>query len=82
MKYKLEHIEVTFQEGPMKEVGHNGCQLPDLVALCITELNRVDAEFPCRENALVRTKLEEAVHWLEHRTRDRVARGVEGFRKA
>jgi len=35
-------------------------------------------EFSCRENALAITKLEEALHWLNHRTRDREARGVEG----
>ena len=34
--------------------------------------------FGCRENALALTKLEEAMHWLHHRTRGRMARGVEG----
>lgn len=34
--------------------------------------------FSCRENALAITKLEEALHWLEHRTDDRRDRGVEG----
>lgn len=34
--------------------------------------------FACRENALAITKLEEALHWCEHRTRDREARRVEG----
>ena len=37
-----------------------------------------ESEFKCRENALAITKLEEAMHWLHHRTRARVARGVEG----
>ncbi len=35
-------------------------------------------EFSCRENALVITKLEEARHWLDHRTQVREAQGVEG----
>lgn len=81
MKYATEHIAVNFQEGPIGEAGRNGCQLVDLVALCLEELNRVDREMPCRENALARTKLEEAAHWLDHRTRDRERRGVEGSRR-
>lgn len=35
-------------------------------------------KFKCRENALAITKLEEALHWLEHRTKDREERAVEG----
>lgn len=36
------------------------------------------APFRCRENALALTHLEEALMWLQKRTRDRMARGVEG----
>jgi hypothetical protein len=35
-------------------------------------------KFACRENALAITHLEEALHWLQARTADREARGVEG----
>jgi hypothetical protein len=35
-------------------------------------------KFACRENALAITKLEEALMWLEERTRGRVEREVEG----
>jgi len=34
--------------------------------------------YACRENALALTKIEEAMHWLNHRTAERQARGVEG----
>ena len=34
--------------------------------------------FACRENAIAITKLEEALMWLEKRTRDREEREVEG----
>jgi hypothetical protein len=34
--------------------------------------------FSCRENALALTKVEEALHWIHHRTLDRTRRGVEG----
>lgn len=36
------------------------------------------SRFKCRENALAITKIEEALHWLQHRTADREHRGVEG----
>ncbi len=81
MRYTEPYIEIDFQEGQIQEVGKNGCQLPDVVELCLRELLALDNRFPCRENALVRTKLEEALHWLEHRTRNRVLRGVEGYQK-
>lgn len=35
-------------------------------------------KFACRENAVALTHLEEALMWLQKRTRDRMARGVEG----
>jgi hypothetical protein len=37
--------------------------------------------FACRENAIALTHLEEALMWLQKRTRDRMARGVEGSLK-
>jgi len=74
-----EFGHVNFQKGPVKEVGLNGCFQEDLIAICIDRLRSFQAgEFACRENALALTKLEEALHWLNHRTADRVARGVEG----
>lgn len=35
-------------------------------------------KFKCRENAIAITKIEEALLWLDKRTRDREARQVEG----
>jgi hypothetical protein len=37
-----------------------------------------DGKFKCRENAIAITKLDEALLWLDKRTREREARGVEG----
>ena len=71
------HIE--FQNGPVGEKGVNGCFQEDLIAICIDRLRSFQAgDFKCRENALALTKLEEALHWLDHRTKDRQQRGVEG----
>lgn len=38
-------------------------------------------KYACRENALALTDLESALMWLQKRTRDRLARGVEGTNK-
>lgn len=37
-----------------------------------------DGKFSCRENAIAITKLDEALLWLDKRTRDREKRQVEG----
>lgn len=70
---------VYFQEGPIKEFGVNGCHQEDLLAIVIDRLIHFQAgKFKCRENALALTNIQEALHWLNHRTADRETRGVEG----
>jgi len=70
---------VSFQNGPIKESGVNGCHQEDLLAIVIDRLQGFQSgEFACRENALALTKCEEALMWLRKRTNDRIARGVEG----
>lgn len=70
---------IRFQNGPIKESGINGCHNEDLIAIVIDRLRSFQTgQFSCRENALAITKLEEALMWLNKRTADRVARGVEG----
>jgi hypothetical protein len=74
---------VIFQNGPIKEVGVNGCQNEDLIAIVVDRLRGFQkGAFSCRENALALTKLEEALMWLNHRTKDREDRGVEGKNEA
>ena len=71
--------DINFQNGPIKEVGTNGVTHEALLAIVIDRLQAFQSgPFACRENALALTKLEEAMHWLHHRTRARLARGVEG----
>ena len=71
-------IKFTLQEGPIKEVGENGCQI-DFIIYCtrliIADFNR---RFPCRENSCAITHLDEAMMWLKKRTEDREKRGAEG----
>jgi hypothetical protein len=70
---------IKFQKGPVKESVANGCFNEDLIAIAIDRLRGFQSgDFPCRENALALTRLEEALHWLDQRTQDRQRRGVEG----
>lgn len=74
------YAKVSFQKGPVKENGVNGCHNVDLIAIVIDTLQSLqNGEFSCRENAIAITKLEEASMWLNKRTADRKARGVEGL---
>lgn len=68
-----------FQNGPVTEVGVNGLTDEALLAIVIDRLECFQrGAYKCRENALAITKLEEAMHWLGHRSADRERRGVEG----
>ena len=74
-----ELIQINFQKGPITECGVNGVMNEDLIAMVIDRLQGFQTSpFSCRENALAITKLEEALHWLRHRTIAREKRGVEG----
>lgn len=74
--------DIQFQNGPINEAGVNGLTQEALIAICVDRLRSFQAgPYACRENAIALTKLEEAQHWLLHRTRARMARGVEGTHK-
>ena len=74
-----EFGHVEFQNGPIGERGVNGCQNEDLLMIVVDRLRHFQkGKFVCRENALALTKIEEALHWLEARTKERTERGVEG----
>jgi hypothetical protein len=70
---------LSFQNGPVKEAGLNGISQEALLTIVIDRLRGFQSgEFKTRDNALALTYCEEALMWLQKRTRDRVARGVEG----
>ena len=73
-------LVMMFQNGPIGEGNPpNGIHQEDLLAICIHRLRCFqDGPFKCRENAIALTHLEDALMWLQKRTRDRMARGVEG----
>jgi hypothetical protein len=71
--------DISFQNGPIKEAGFNGITNESLLAICIDRMKGFQSgQFANRENALALTHMEDAMHWLQHRTRERLSRGVEG----
>jgi hypothetical protein len=71
--------QIDFQNGPIKEAGVNGISNEALLAIVEDRLACFQSgEYACRENAIALTKIQEAMMWLQKRTRDRVSRGVEG----
>ena len=72
-------LPIRFQNGPIAENGVNGVSQEALLAIVVDRLECFQkGQYACRENAIALTKLQEAMHWLHHRTREREARGVEG----
>lgn len=72
-------VVIRFQNGPIAEAGVNGLTQEVLLAILCDRLRSFQrSPYACRENALALTKLEEAQHWLQHRTKERMVRGVEG----
>lgn len=59
------------------ETVNDGTTNEEVLKVLIDRLNSMQSKFPCRENAIVTTHLETALLWLEKRTADRKARGVE-----
>ena len=80
-------IQIQWQNGPLGRGSDrkepNGAFVEGVIN---ASLNRLyfyqDSKFKCRENALAITKLEEALHWLNHRTAERENRQVEGTHSA
>ena len=83
-------ILIYWQNGPLgrgedrKEP--NGAFVEGVIAAAIDRIENYQTtsggKFKCRENALAITKLEEALHWLNHRTMMREAKGIEGTHTA
>lgn len=73
-------VKIEFQKGPLQETVYpNGLSAEALLAIVEDRLKGFQSgEFACRENALALTHIQDAMHWLHHRTRERMQRGVEG----
>lgn len=71
-------VQFQIQSGPVSSSGRNGCDATDIIRYAIGLYKSFNNAHACRENSITITKLEEALHWQEARTRDRVERNVEG----
>ena len=79
---ELDHVDRTkilFQNGPIKEFGVNGVSQEALLAVVIDRLRSFQAgPFACQPNEEALEHCEQAMYYLQTRTRNRIARGVEG----
>lgn len=82
VRHDVNSISFTLQDGPVKENGVNGCQVDEIIRAAKIILEGLQSKFPCRENAIALTKLDEALLWLNERTRNRELRQVEGTSQA
>ena len=72
--------QIMFQHGARDEVGSNPGVTDAAVLAVLLDRYRgfQSGPFACRENAIVITKLEEALMWMQKRVKDRFTRGVLG----
>jgi hypothetical protein len=72
-------LVIYFQNGTIPENGVNGLTQEVLLAIVADRLRSFQAgPFACKANACALTHIEEAQHWLQQRTIERMRRGVEG----
>ena len=76
-------IAIEWQNGPLGRDADrkepNGAFVEDVLRAVIDRIKFYQGtKFNCRENAIALTNCETALLWLEARTREREARGVEG----
>ena len=79
-------LEIYWQNGPLGRDADrkvpNGAFVETVLAAVLQRIEYYqtanNGKFNCRENAIAITKIEEAILWLDKRTRDREARRVEG----
>jgi hypothetical protein len=71
-------ISFRIQDGPIKEVGVNGCQVDTMIEVAKLIIEGLNKKFPCIENAMMIHRLGEALDWSEERKRNREKRQVEG----
>lgn len=83
-------LDITWQNGPLGRGAErqepNGAFVETVIEAARQRIQffqtASNAKFACRENAIAITKLEEALLWLDKRTRDRERRQVEGTHTA
>lgn len=85
-EYEISHpnmpgTRISFQNGPINADGNgvNGLTHEVLLAIVADRLRSFQkGPYSCKANACALTHIEEAQHWLQQRTLERMRRGVEG----
>lgn len=79
VKAGKKSTKISFQNGPIKEFGMNGLSNEALLAIVIHRLECFQtSEFKCMENDQALLNLRRGMWQLQTRTRNRIARNVEG----
>lgn len=81
VRHDVNSISFTIQNGPIKEVGVNGCQVDEMIYAAKLIIEGLNKNISCRENSMAITKLDECLMWLKKRKDDRTKREVEGTSK-
>tara|TARA_R110000796_G_scaffold252618_2_gene388742 strand:+ start:7011 stop:7436 length:426 start_codon:yes stop_codon:yes gene_type:complete len=71
VNHDVNEVSFKIQNGPIKEVGVNGCQVETLIECAMTMIMGLNENFPCNENHMAISKLKEASLWLQERKKDR-----------
>lgn len=78
---EVNMISFRIQNGPIKEVGVNGCQVTDMLKVAKHIIEKLNEKFPCPHNGETLHHLGLALQHQAARTKDREARNVEGLSK-
>ena len=74
LKFQSVVFYEMFEDGSFE----NGTTVEEMLRVSIERLQDLNGRFSCRENSIALTKMQEALMWLNERTREREKRGVEG----
>ena len=71
-------FEIPFQKGSIKVNGRNGVMIEELLEIAAMRITDLNGKFQCKENEEAIDLINKAISVLDDRTRDRIARQVEG----
>ena len=74
----IQFIEKEALPGLPLNTINDGTTNEEVLEILINRVKFLNNKYPCKENAMCITHMEEALMWLEKRTKDRIKRDVEG----
>ena len=77
----LKFQPVVFYEMHEDGTFENGTTLEEMLRVSIERLQILNGKFPCQENSIAITKLQEALIWLNTRTTNKEKRYVSSVKK-